>query len=212
MDKFRLGREDEAAKVAREQGKSAAELKKTEAETAKIQAEAAIAGKPKEMTPYERERLALDTRKIEADIKKIESEIGGTPKSRGLDQINLIKGSLARAEKLAKASGRSDIRKGVESWFVGSTNYTNLVAETNTLRTNVLTMMTDPSIKKFFGPQMSNADVQLMTSAGTTLNPELQNSDSLKIELLRLKDLITRAERAVKQGESNGGGDQLGIR
>jgi hypothetical protein len=72
------------------------------------------------------------------------------------------------------------------------------VAETNTLRTNVLTMMTDPAIKKFFGPQMSNADVQLMTSAGTTLNPELQSPEKLKSELLRLQDFVNRAKESLK--------------
>ena len=113
-------------------------------------------------------------------------------------QIDLVLSSLSNAEKLAGAAGRSGLRKGTENLLVGSTDFTNLVAETNTLRTNVLTMMTDPAIKKFFGPQMSNADVQLMTSAGTTLNPELQDPKSLKAELARLKDFATRAKAAVQ--------------
>jgi len=124
---------------------------------------------------------------------------------KSMDQINLVKSSLARAKQLSGASGRSGVRKAAEAWFIGSTDYTNLVAETNTLRTNVLTLMTDPTIKKFFGPQMSNADVQLMTSAGTTLNPELQNKDNMVAELGRLSDLIDRAEKAVQQGVSSGG-------
>jgi len=129
--------------------------------------------------------------------------------AKSMDQINLVKSSLDRAKNLAGASGRSGVRKAAESWFIGSTDYTNLVAETNTLRTNVLTLMTDPAIKKFFGPQMSNADVQLMTSAGTTLNPELQSADNMISELARLEDLINRAEKAVQQGM--GGGTSGGV-
>jgi len=135
---------------------------------------------------------------------------GAAPKA--LEQINLVKGSLDRAKALAGASGRSGVRKTVESWLVGSTDYTNLVAETNTLRTNVLTMMTDPAIKKFFGPQMSNADVQLMTSAGTTLNPELQNADNMRKELGRLEDLVKRAEKAVTQGSQGPTKEQEALR
>jgi hypothetical protein len=132
--------------------------------------------------------------------KEAETAATGASSAKAQDQINLVKSSLSRAKDLAHASGRSGLRKTAEGIFRGSTDYTNLVAETNTLRTNVLTMMTDPSIKKFFGPQMSNADVQLMTSAGTTLNPELQSPEGMTSELARLEDLITRAENAVEKG------------
>ena len=134
---------------------------------------------------------------------KIKADVTGTTTvapQKALDQINLVKGSLEKAGKLVHAAGRSGIRKTFEGATIGATDYTNLVAETNTLRTNVLTMMTDPSIKKFFGPQMSNADVQLMTSAGTTLNPELQDTEHMQSEITRLQDLVTRAEAAVKAG------------
>lgn len=130
------------------------------------------------------------------DIAGVATTPEQTKKSEA--QIDLVLNSLSNAEKLAGAAGRSGLRKGAENLLVGSTDFTNLVAETNTLRTNVLTMMTDPAIKKFFGPQMSNADVQLMTSAGTTLNPELQDPKSLKAELARLKDFATRAKEAVQ--------------
>lgn len=128
----------------------------------------------------------------------------GTPDtSKTMAQLALVKKSLTNASNLSNAAGRSGLRKGLEKTFVGSTDYTNLIAETNTLRTNVLTMMTDPSIKKFFGPQMSNADVELMTAAGTTLNPELQDPESLKAELDRLADFVGRAEEAVKAGSAS---------
>lgn len=124
---------------------------------------------------------------------------GGTQAGvqKGKDQVNLVLSSLTSAGKLAGASGQSGLKRAIGSFLYGSTDYNRLVAETNTLRTNVLTMMTDPSIKKFFGPQMSNADVQLMTAAGTTLNPELQSPEDMKSELARLKDLTLRAGLAV---------------
>ena len=83
---------------------------------------------------------------------------------------------------------------------MGSTDYTNLVAQTNTLRTSILTLATDPSIKKFFGPQMSNADVTLMTSAGTTLNPELNDPAQMYDEIKRLQDLFARMQSALSTG------------
>jgi len=152
----------------------------------------------KEMTAYEQAKLEEDKRQFGLEYGLKAGTTPGT--SKPLDQINLVKSSLEKAKTLAGASGRSGARKAAESWFIGSTDYTNLVAETNTLRTNVLTMMTDPGIKKFFGPQMSNADVQLMTSAGTTLNPELQSPENMKTELTRLSELMTRAEKAVREG------------
>lgn len=115
-----------------------------------------------------------------------------TQKSK--DQVNLLMTSIDKADKISWASGRSGVRKLFESWTQGSSDYTDLVAQTNTIRTNVLTLATDPAIKKFFGPQMSNADVQLMTAAGTTLNPELQSPKVLKEEITRLKDFAARAK------------------
>lgn len=183
-------------------------------------------------TPEELAAQKLSLAKIQADInqsnasaaaswasaQKTKNEITpvGTGDIKGTTaQLELVTNSLEKAKKLSGASGRSGARKAAESWFVGSTDYTNLVAETNTLRTNVLTLMTDPNIKKFFGPQMSNADVQLMTSAGTTLNPELQSPENMKNELIRLEDLISRAKNAVNQGKNNTQStnkDPLGIR
>lgn len=147
----------------------------------------------------------INVKEKEAKIKADAAGTTAIAPQKALDQINLVKGSLDKADKLVHASGRSGARKAFEGATIGATDYTNLVAETNTLRTNVLTMMTDPSIKKFFGPQMSNADVQLMTSAGTTLNPELQDTEHMQSELTRLRDVVSRAEAAVKAGNSAGG-------
>lgn len=125
---------------------------------------------------------------------------------RSLSQIALVKDTLDKTEALSKHSGSNTKWEQLKQGVFGSTDYTRLVALTNTLRTNVLTMMTDPAIKKFFGPQMSNADVQLMTAAGTTLNPELQSPEDMKAEITRLKNFTIRAEAAVRKGNAGKSG------
>lgn len=132
----------------------------------------------------------------------INKPITANDTEKAITQIALAKKSLKNATGLADASGDTSWFTGAARALSGARPIDNLTAETNTLRTNVLTMATDPSIKKFFGPQMSNADVQLMTAAGTTLNPELQSPAQMKEELLRLEDFINRAEKAVKSGQT----------
>jgi hypothetical protein len=113
------------------------------------------------------------------------------------DQITFLEDTANKALALAGAAGRSGARRTAESWFVGSTNYSQLESLTNTLKVNVLSLMTDPNIKKFFGPQMSNADVLLMTSAGTTLNPETNSPDQMAGEIKRLQNLFERMKASV---------------
>ena len=60
-------------------------------------------------------------------------------------------------------------------------------------------MVSDPNIKKFFGPQMSEADVRLMTAAGTTLNPEAQSPAKMKEEIGRLISLFDRLKGVASQ-------------
>jgi len=160
---------------------------------------------------YAQKNRDLAIKEAELAIKQKESSASSGNKNP-MDSINLVKGAINRAFALADASGNTGIIGKTGRLLGGADDYTNLIAETNTIRTNVLTMMTDPSIKKFFGPQMSNADVQLMTSAGTTLNPELQSPANMKLELGRLQDLILRAENAVRNGmaaEGSSGGQSV---
>lgn len=113
------------------------------------------------------------------------------------NQLATAKAALKSAKELAHASGRGrSWLEGAAQGIVGSTDYTNLEAYANTLRTSVLSLATDPQVKKFFGPQMSNADVQLMTSAGTALNPELMGPEQFNSELTRLEELFNRLSNA----------------
>ena len=130
-----------------------------------------------------------------------------------LRQIQFMKQNLTDAASYAHASGRSGARRTAEAFLVGSTDYTNLEAVSNSLRTNVLTLVGDPAVRKFFGPQMSEADVKLMTAGGTTLNPELQSPQQMTDEIERLSDLINRIEQSIVEGQtqqtSGGGGGVL---
>lgn len=114
------------------------------------------------------------------------------------DQISFLRGTAEKALKLVGASGASGIVKELGDKFVGDTKFRQLEALTDTLRTNVLTLVTDPSIKKFFGPQMSEADVRLMTAAGTTLNVNSNSPEQMKYEINRLTDLFNRIEKSLQ--------------
>jgi len=92
------------------------------------------------------------------------------------------------------------ITQGLGSFFVGNTRVKQLAQKLDTLKVNLLTLNTDPAVKKFFGPQMTERDTQLMTSAGTTMDAYSNNETDLKAELLRYDDLINRMQTVVKLG------------
>lgn len=133
------------------------------------------------------------------EVEDEEAKAIDTQKS--LDQIAFLKKTLSSAKKLSHASGRSPLKEFPARVVFGATDKTRLESFTNTLRTNVLTLVTDPSIQEFFGPQMSEADVKLMTAGGTTLNPDLQNPEDLVPELERLEILFNDIEKALKAGQ-----------
>lgn len=117
-------------------------------------------------------------------------------------QISFLKDSVNKAIALANASGRSKARRDFEERFLGSTEYTQLESLIDTIKTNLLTLSVDPTIKKFFGPQMTNRDVALMTSAGTTLDTEKNDPQMMKDELNRVLDLYDRMEKALPGGST----------
>jgi hypothetical protein len=132
---------------------------------------------------------------------------------QSIDQLSFLRDTAARIlggedaegnkyDALYKAAGPSDIGKFFGDKFIGDTDFRRLETLSDTLRTNVLALMTDPSVKKFFGPQMSNADVKLMSATGSTLRPESQSPEDMKSEVTRLDDLLNRMETAVKNGTS----------
>lgn len=142
---------------------------------------------------------AQNNRKIAIDEAKAATEKAATTPDpvQAKQKITFLKQTANDAMKLKDAAGRSGIRRTAEGLVVGATDYTQLESLTNTLKTNLLTLATDPSVKKFFGPQMSNADVELMMSGGTTLNPEKNKPEQMKAELTRVLDLFNRMDAAL---------------
>lgn len=115
-------------------------------------------------------------------------------------QLDFLTTTANEAKSLARASGRGAGRQAVGKFIFGATKSQQLEGLSNTLKTNILTMATDPNIKKFFGPQMTENDVKLMTSTGTTLNPDLQTPEQYGEEVDRILEMFNRAKIAVEQG------------
>jgi hypothetical protein len=150
--------------------------------------------------------LDLDIRKQQMAMAQMAQELASsqavTPNSTivGLaDKLDFLIDTANDAMQYAHASGTSELMRELGDKFIGDTDYNQLVALTNTLKTNALTLMSDPDIKKFFGPQMSNADVTLMTAAGTTLNPEKQTPDLMRKEISRINDLLNRMKASLPE-------------
>ncbi len=151
---------------------------------------------------------AQNNRKIAIDEAKAASDkaaaAGTNDPVQAKQKLTFLKQTANDALKLSGAAGRSGLRKTIEGVTVGATDYTQLESLTNTLKTNLLTLATDPTIKKFFGPQMSNADVELMMSGGTTLSPEKNKPEQMKAELNRVLSLFNRMDSALGGNLSGG--------
>lgn len=103
------------------------------------------------------------------------------------------------ALNLAPASGLGLYNRAA-SFLTGDSNYNRLANTVDTLKTNALVLNTDPAVKKFFGPQMSNRDTELMTSAGTTLNAEKMSPSDMKTALTDYQEMLMRAKGWVHLG------------
>jgi len=187
--------------LAATNGASKSVIDKISASTTK--AEAVTAAGSWMSDPLDKEIKELQKKKLKQDLNGAEAPVIKAINGVDMEWDPKTKSwvtSITGDKEIYGASGRSGARKFTEGLFVGATDYTKLESLANTLKVNVLALMTDPTIKKFFGPQMSNADVTLMTSAGTTVNPELQDPESIKTEVTRLQDLFDRMEKSVKAG------------
>lgn len=148
------------------------------------------------------------------DVSGVEGTQAVEEVQQSLDQLSFLRDTTARIlggksadgtetyDALYEAAGPSGVAKFFGDTFVGDTDYRRLETYADTLRTNVLALMTDPSVKKFFGPQMSNADVKLMSATGSSLRPESNAPADIKSETQRLDDLLNRMQTAVKNGQS----------
>jgi hypothetical protein len=123
----------------------------------------------------------------------------GTQKT--LDQISFLKTTINDADGLVDATGPNMITKGLGNLLVGNTRVKQLANKIDTLKTNLLTLNSDPALKKFFGPQMTEKDTQLLMSAGSTLNAYDSNEKDNAAELARYAELLNRMETAIVQGQ-----------
>lgn len=122
-------------------------------------------------------------------------------KTQKLNQLTNIKNLVAKVESLADRSGSDTAWEKLKQGTIGATGYTNLVAQTNALRVQAMTVLADPNNKKFFGPAMSNADVQLMMAGGNPMNPQLQTPAELKASLTNLLTAVNEIENNIKTGK-----------
>lgn len=145
------------------------------------------------LTPTEANALGVPFGTTKRQAASMSGDKSGQSSATARQQLETAKAALQNAKDLAYAAGREgSLVEGFRRGAVGATDATRLEAQANTLRTAMLTMATDPSIKKFFGPQMSNLDVQLMTSAGTSLNPALMSPADFEAELTRLEGILNK--------------------
>jgi hypothetical protein len=126
----------------------------------------------------------------------------GETRQKAIDQLTFLQETAKSAEKLATASGPNWITKTSGDIFVGDSDYRQLENLVKTLQTNMLTVATDPGIKKFFGPQMTENDVRMMIAGGTTLNTASQSPTALKAEINRLKLVFNKLQTAAQNGTS----------
>jgi len=225
--KMNISRMDEWAKMAVQTGQTSlvGQINALDPKSETFDAEfSALTGKisiPKQATTENTGTWSI-TKLDDGSLVKINSKTGeivpygtatsgaGDTAQSASDQLSFLRETIKDALNLKDASGVSGFWKKVGDWTVGDTEYRRLEALTNTLRTNVLTLVSDPDIKKFFGPQMSEADVRLMTAAGTTLNPDNQSPTDLAKELGRLDDIFNRLQTAAQSGGQNTGVELTG--
>lgn len=111
-------------------------------------------------------------------------------------QIDNLKSALNNVQKLKGAAGPSAINRTLGDTFVGNSSFRQLEAYVDTVKTNLLTLVTDPNIKKFFGPQMSNRDVELMTSTASSLDAQRLSSEQIQAEIDKINAFLQKYEAA----------------
>lgn len=143
----------------------------------------------------------MQERLLNAQVVKAENDagIGAAAETTGqsaADQLTFLRNTVTNAQNLSGGAGHSWASRAFDNLFIGDSQRNRLAAQVDTLKSNLLTIATDPNIKKFFGPQMSDADVKAMLSAGTTLDVDSMNKKDLEAELGRLDTIFSRLQGA----------------
>ena len=111
-------------------------------------------------------------------------------------QITTLKSALENVQKLKGAAGPSAINRTLGDTFIGNSSFRQLEAYVDTVKSNLLTLVTDPNIKKFFGPQMSNRDVELMTSTASSLDAQRLSPEQIQAEVDKVNVFLQKYEAA----------------
>jgi hypothetical protein len=116
------------------------------------------------------------------------------------NQISFLQNTIKDANQLVEATGPNLLSQGLGNVFVGNTRVKQLQNKIDTLKTNLLTLNSDPNLKKFFGPQMTEKDTELLMSAGSTLNAYSNSVEDNKEELARYSALLSKMAAAIPNG------------
>lgn len=146
------------------------------------------------------------------EVKLDGSSMGNDSVQKTSDQLSFLKSTITGAKGLAGAAGPNMITQGLGNFFVGNTKVKQLATKLDTLKVNLLTLNADPAIKKFFGPQMSERDSQLMQSAGSTLDAYTNTETDLTDELVRYESLIDRMQKSVTGGMNDTSTEEAELR
>lgn len=120
------------------------------------------------------------------------------------DSINRVLGS-GEFDALYEGAGANPIAEFVRR-NVGSsaTTKTRLDAQLDTIKSNMLQLGSDPNIRQFFGPQMSEADVRMMMAAASRLQSSNMTPTEIKEEIGRIDTFIGKLEAAAEAKSSGG--------
>lgn len=140
---------------------------------------------------YKRGQLSLDERRLALDQLKASQGSSSTSAVDVAGQLQFLLNTTAEAKKLAGAVGPSAVTRKTGDLLKGNSKFRQLEQQIATLQSNMLTIATDPNIKKFFGPQMSDADVRQMLAAASTMNAQNNTEAQLVSELNRLETIFS---------------------
>lgn len=145
-----------------------------------------------------------------AKAKQALTEAATTGDTSGFENTaSLVRDSIARVlgtgeyDALFEGAGANPIAEFVRR-NVGSraTDFSRLGAQLDTIRSNMLMLGSDPGIRDFFGPQMSEADVRMMMASATRLQEGNQTPDEVKQEVQRIDQFIGKLDAAIQAKNS----------
>lgn len=165
-------------------------------------------------TSTKRDTQVVDGKLIDMQTGEVISELTGagvaaaSEAQKGLDQVRFLRGTVTDAKDLVSATGPNAISRGLGNFFVGNTRVKQLQNKIDTLKTNLLTLNSDPNLKKFFGPQMTEKDTELLMSAGSTLDAYSNSVKDNEDELIRYDNLLKKIENSLAGATATFGPEQ----